>query len=385
MPTLLMKVVVTGIGLLSCLGSLDRTWQSLLAGKSGITPPKLFSEFSPFPLGLIGSQPITLNKLTKIIVAAAIEDASLTPPLPNCGVAIGSSRACQASWEKLVAQMSLRGKKNISWDESWLDMLPNRGAITGARLLGTTAPVLAPMAACATGIWALARAFDSIQRGDRHLWVAGAVEAPISPLTIAGFQRMGALAATGCYPFDKYREGLVLAEGGAVLVLESVESALKRGVRIYGQLLGFGFTCDAHHLTSPEPSGKNAIRGIEIALERSNLEAREIDYIHAHGTSTKLNDGHEAKIIQHVFPFGVPVSSTKGATGHTLGASGAMGAAFCLLALRHGVLPPSVGLKEPEFELDLVTEARQKDIGHGLCFSFGFGGQNAVMVLKKYP
>jgi len=223
------------------------------------------------------------------------------------------------------------------------------------------------------GIWALARAFDSIQRGDRHLWVAGAVEAPISPLTIAGFQRMGALAATGCYPFDRNREGLVLAEGGAVLVLESVESALKRGVRIYGQLLGFGFTCDAHHLTSPEPSGKSAIRAIEIALERSNLEAREIDYIHAHGTSTKLNDGHEAKIIQHVFPFGVPVSSTKGATGHTLGASGAMGAAFCLLALRHGVLPPSVGLKEPEFELDLVTEARQKDISHGLCLVLVWG------------
>ena len=195
---------------------------------------------------------------------------------------------------------------------------------------------------------------------------------------------MGVLGKTGCYPFDEDREGLVLGEGAAMLVLESAELALSRGASIYGQVLGFGLTCDAYHVSTPSPNNRSAILAIKQCLDRSNLRAVDIDYIHAHGTSTKLNDQREAELIEEVFPQGVSVSSTKGATGHTLGASGAMGAAFCLMALRDQQLPPCVGLKEPEFDLDLVTGPRRSEIRRVLCFSFGFGGQNAVIGLGKF-
>jgi 3-oxoacyl-[acyl-carrier-protein] synthase II len=209
------------------------------------------------------------------------------------------------------------------------------------------------------------------------------VEAPITPLTLAGFAKMGALAHRGSYPFDRYREGLVLGEGAAVLVLESANLARERSAPIYGQLLGFGLTCDAYHVSAPEPASKSALVAVQQCLERSHLSLSDINYIHAHGTGTQLNDQNEAQLIQCLFGQDVPVSSTKGATGHTLGASGALGAAFCLMALKHQILPPCVGLEKPEFGLDLVTASRQGEIGRVLCFSFGFGGQNAVMALGK--
>jgi 3-oxoacyl-[acyl-carrier-protein] synthase II len=240
------------------------------------------------------------------------------------------------------------------------------------------------MAACATGIWAIAQAFELIQQGKCQRVIAGAIEAPVTPLTLAGFQQMGALAATGCYPFDRHREGLVLGEGAAVLVLESAELALSRDATIYGQILGFGLTCDATHVSAPSVDNRSASIAVKECLEHSNLLPIDIDYIHAHGTSTKLNDAREASLIQSLFPHGVAVSSTKGATGHTLGASGAIGTAFCLMALKHQELSPCVGLKESEFELNLVTAPRQEEIRRAMCFSFGFGGQNAVMALGRF-
>ncbi|MBE9127349.1 beta-ketoacyl-ACP synthase, partial [Coleofasciculus sp. LEGE 07081] len=240
------------------------------------------------------------------------------------------------------------------------------------------------MAACATGIWAIARGFELIQTGHCQQVIAGAVEAPITPLTLAGFEKMGVLAKTGAYPFDQQREGLVLGEGAAVLVLESADLALSRRVPIYGQVLGFGLTCDAYHISSPQSSSKSAIAAIKQCLDRSNLSPTEIDYIHAHGTGTRLNDQHEAQLIGHLFPQGIPLSSTKGATGHTLGASGAIGAAFSLMALKHQIVPPCVGLKESKFDLEFVTQAYSRDVRRVVCFSFGFGGQNAVMALGNY-
>ena len=362
------------MGLLSSLGSLSQTWEKLLRGESGIDIHQPFPEFSPLPLGLIGAKPIDLSHLTEIVVRAAIEDAGLTTPIPDCGVVIGSSRACQGSWEKLLTPGRGGGV-------DWLETLPNRGALVAAHLLETTAPVLAPMAACATGIWAIARAKTLIEQGYCSRCVVGGVEAPITPLTIAGFERLGALAKTGCYPFDKGREGLVLGEGGAVLVLESAELAVARGARIYGQLLGFGLTCDGYHVTTPEPTGKMAMGAIKSALHGSHLEFCDVCFIHTHGTGTKLGDNREDYIIKELFPFGVPVSSTKGATGHTLGASGAMGAVFSLLALQHQVLPPCVGLHKPEFKLNLVNKVVKCNIRTVLSWCFGFGGQNAVMAL----
>ncbi|MBD2413263.1 beta-ketoacyl-ACP synthase [Nostoc calcicola FACHB-3891] len=387
------KVVVTGIGLVSALGgSLDDSWQNLLAGKSGIRLHQPFPEFTPLPLALIGQQPAELTTLTQSVVASALQDAGLIPPLADCAVVIGSSRSFQASWEVLARQM-YKDAKNFSLSprlsvpasslKNWLDTLPHMNAIAAARQIGASGIVLAPMAACATGILSIAQAAMLIQTGQCQQAIAGAVEAPITPLTLAGFQQMGALAKTGAYPFDLHREGLVLGEGAAVFVLESAELAKQRQAKVYGEILGFGLTNDAYHSNSPEPEGKSAIAAIKQCLERSRLLPGDINYIHAHGTATQLNDQMESMVIQHLFPQGVAVSSTKGSSGHTLGASGALGVAFSLMALKHQILPPCVGLQQPEFDLDIVTAARLSNISHVLCLSFGFGGQNAAIALSR--
>ncbi len=380
-----MEVVVTGIGLISSLGQSWDSWQQLIQGKSGIKLRQPFLELAPRPLALIDEQPAELTKLTRLVVASALQDASLALPLPDCGVVIGSSRSQQAAWELLARQMYGSNLPEAKVDlEQWLDTLPHMNAIAAARQIQSRSLVLAPMNACATGIWAIAQAVELVKTGQCQRVIAGAVEAPITPLTLAGFKQMGALASTGAYPFDRRREGLVLGEGAAVLVLESAELAKQRDAKVYAQVLGFGLTSDAYHANSPEPGGRSAIAAVKQCLDRSYLSPTDIDYIHAHGTATRLNDQHEAQLIQYLFPQGIPVSSTKGATGHTLGASGALCAAFCLMALQEQILPPCVGLQTPEFDLDLVTAPRQAEIKHVLCLSFGFGGQNAAIALGKY-
>ncbi|MGB3206403.1 MAG: beta-ketoacyl-ACP synthase [Crinalium sp.] len=398
----MVEVVITGVGLISALGNLENTWKSLIAGKSGIIPRQIFTELPIFPLALIGKIPNNLTNITELVVAAALKDADLLPPLINCGVVIGSSRSCQASWEELARQfysssqqklgcqdfnstvsLTSLAQENTTKLEHWLDTLPNFAAIATARQIISTAPVLAPMAACATGIWAIAQAYNLIQTGQCQRVIAGAVEAAITPLTLAGFDKMGALAKTGAYPFDKHREGLVLGEGGAVFVLETAELARRRAAKIYGQVLGFGLTADAYHVCATDSRGRSAIAAVKQCLERSKISPMDIDYIHAHGTATQLNDQHEAQLIKYLFPQNVPVSSTKGATGHTLGASGALGVAFCLMAMKSNLLPPSVGLTQPEFDLNFVTVGQSREVQKTLCLSFGFGGQNAVVALSK--
>ncbi len=385
----MVAVVVTGIGLVSALGkNLEDSWQQLIAGQSGIRWHQPFSELEPRPLGMIAKQPAHMRVLTQSVVTSALKDAGLFPPLPDCGVVIGSSRSYQGLWEQMARQMDRgvgdKGDATPSSSlEDWLETLPHMNAIAVARQIGACGMVLAPMAACATGIWAIAQAALLIQTGQCQRVIAGAVEAPITPLTITGFEQMGALAKTGAYPFDLYREGLVLGEGGALFVLESAELAHQRQAKVYGQILGFGLTADAYHANTPEPEGRSAIAAVKQCLERSHLSPNDIDYIHAHGTATLLNDRIESILIQRLFPKSVAVSSTKGATGHTLGASGALGVAFSLMAMKQQILPPCVGLSHPEFDLDLVRGARQSKIQRVLCFSFGFGGQNAVIALAQ--
>jgi 3-oxoacyl-[acyl-carrier-protein] synthase II len=403
-----MDVVVTGIGIVSALGDRETGWTRLLSGESGIDRHQPFLEIDTLPLALIGNKPTDLINLIIQVLADALQDANLTSPLPDCGVVIGSSRGFQASLEMLAREFrSGRGRggefpisnhqlpiPNSQFpipnsqcpipNSQFMDFLPHMGAIAAAREIGATGPVLAPMAACATGVWAIAQAVELIRTGQCDRAIAGAVEAPISPLTLAGFKQMGALAPTGCYPFDRDREGFVLGEGGALFVLEPADLAKSRGAQIYGRVLGFGLTNDAHYASAPDLAGKSAIAAIGQCLKRSNLAPENIDFIHAHGTATELNDRHEALLIQKLFPLGVAVSSTKGATGHTLGASGALGAAFILMSMKYGVLPPCTGLKQPEFELDFVRLARSRAVRNAVCLSFGFGGQNGAIVFSSH-
>ena len=401
-----MDVVVTGIGLVSALGTLETSWKRLLSGESGIEGNQPFLELERRPLALIGTKPADLITLIRQVLADALQDANLRLPLADCGIAIGSSRGFQANLEQL-ASVGIRhseeeigkkeeeiGKKKEGralpipdyllpiTDSQFVNFLPHMGAMAAARAIGSTGPVLAPMAACATGLQSIARAVDLIRTGECQRAIAGAVEAPITPLTVAGFNRMGALANAGCYPFDENREGFVLGEGGALFVLESAELASRRGAKIYGRVSGFGLTNDACHATAPALGGKSAIAAVNQCLKRSNLAAVDIDFIHAHGTATELNDRHEALLIEKLFHRGVAVSSTKGATGHTLGASGALGVAFCLMSIKYQMLPPGAGMKKPAFELDFVRCARSAIVRNAVCLSFGFGGQNAAIVLS---
>jgi 3-oxoacyl-[acyl-carrier-protein] synthase II len=301
---------------------------------------------------------------------------------------VGSSRGQQQVLEQFARQ---------GFDEKhWLDALPQAAAIAVAQQLQTQAPVLAPMAACATGVWAIAQGMELLRTQQCTQVLVGAVEAPITPLTLAGFQQMGALAQTGAYPFDRRREGLVLGEGAVLLVLETANQAQQRQApKLYGRLLSFGLSTDAYHVSAPDPKQRGAIAAVNTCLHRSQLEPTQVDYIHAHGTGTRLNDHHEAELIQALFPRAIAVSSTKGATGHTLGASGAFGAAFSLMALHHQRFPPCVGLNQPAFALNFVPSPDRADLNslpfiapqtlqNALSFSFGFGGQNAVLALARY-
>jgi 3-oxoacyl-[acyl-carrier-protein] synthase II len=373
------RIVITGIGLRSALGDLQVTWQSLMTDRSAIKLAQPFADLPPLPLATIAERPQSIRELTQTVVLAALADAGLSIPQPDCGVTIGSSRSCQADWEKLAAFPE--AELDLS---DWLHTLPQTPASDTARAIGTRSAVIAPMAACATGIWSLAQAVVLLQSGAGDRAIAGAVEAPITPLTIAGFTQMGALATTGCYPFDRRREGLVLGEAGAVFILETLDLARSRGAKIYGEILGFGLTNDAYHICAIDESGTAAQQAIELCLHRSRLAPTDIDYIHAHGTSTPLNDRCESHLIERLFPAGVAISSTKGATGHTLGASGALGVAICLQAIAAQTLPPCIGLKQPEFDLDFVIAPRSTDVNNLLCLSFGFGGQNAAIAIGKY-
>ncbi|MEM9163793.1 MAG: beta-ketoacyl-ACP synthase [Cyanobacteria bacterium P01_F01_bin.4] len=381
-PRLMEPVVVTGVGLASALGNDAQTaWHRLLANESAIALRQPFLALPPGPLAMIGKTPAAIKPLVETTVLAALTDAQLSSPLPDCGIVIGSSRSHQGEWEALARQRSGQTECAQAHQTAWLDTLPHQTALRAAQQVGSRGPVLAPMAACATGIWALAQGVELIRSGQCDRVIAGAVEAPITPLTLAGFAKMGAQAHTGCYPFDEAREGLVLGEGAAVMVLERASLAARRGVPVYGEIRGFGLLNDAHHITSPV--AHTAISAVRQCLQRSRLAPADIDFIQTHGTATQRNDQIEAAIATAVFPKTIAITATKGATGHTLGASGAMGTVFSLLALRHQQLPPCVGLKTPAFDLNFVREATAAPLNHAICCSFGFGGQNTVVALSR--
>ena len=367
----MVDVVVTGLGLWTALGATTQaTWSNLLAGESAISLRQPFLSLPPVPLALADKLPADPDSLLRAAVTAALADAGLNPPLADCGVVVGSSRSYLNRWEAMA-------REELALDH-WLAALPASLSGQVAQWVGSQGPLLAPMAACATGLWALFQGFMLLQTGQCARVLVAAVDAPITPLTLAGFRRMGAMATDGCYPFDCDRNGLVLGEGAAAVVLETRGS--NPGKAAYGQLLGFGLSNDAYHISSSRQDGTLTVA--HQCLQRSGLHASDIDYIHTHGTGTRLNDTNEAYMIQQLFPQAA-VSSSKGATGHTLGAAGLIGTVFSLLSLQQQRLPPSVGLRRPEFDLNFVRcDSRHTGpIDHVLCSSFGFGGQNVIVAL----
>lgn len=368
-----MEVVVTGIGLVTSLGS-DRfsSWNYLLAGDSGI-------KFANLPLApVFWHESEDFYELPKVegflkkAIIEAIADASLTLPLVDCGLVIGSSRGYQAQCEHQV---------NYANPVSWLHFLSLSGAI--ASYIQTKNTVLAPMAACATGNWTIFQAHELIQQGKCDVAIAGASDSALTPLTIAGFQKLGAMAKTGLYPFSVEREGMILGEGAAVLVLESRTSAQRRQAKIYGKILGCGITNDGYHLTNFDPEHFQGAIAIHDCLRRSGLSTQDIDFISPHGTGTIINDAMEAKLIQKLFPHNPYIIATKGATGHALGATGVMEAAFCLLALQNQILPACVGMRSPAFDLNFVKDSSRQSIQTALNLSFGFGGQNTAIAFAR--
>jgi 3-oxoacyl-[acyl-carrier-protein] synthase II len=382
-------VVVTGIGIMTAIASdREHTWQKLLQGNSGI---KLDPQLQ-IPVARIDDARIDDARIDKgdnlpsraqyfleKVVLEAIADANLKLPLSNCGVVIGSSRSNQRELELLLDHP----RQNLNPNYWWNSQSANLSAQI-AHLLQTEAPVIAPMAACATGNWAIAQAVELIRSGQCQMAIAGASDAAITPLTIAGFQKINVLAKSGVYPFSLEREGFALGEGASALVLESLASAQQRDCHIYGKVLGWGITNDAYHATSPNPDNAMAAIAIKDCLRRSHITAEDIGYINLHGTATQMNDFREAQLIQQFSPY-VPVSATKGAVGHTLGATGMIEAAFCLLALRDRLLPPTTGMQTPAFDLNIIQEAkRSPSLEYALNFSFGFGGQNAIVAFGQY-
>ena len=381
----MVKVVVTGISIHTCLGDTKSTWNGIHQGISGLKTLQPFASCCHLPLGLIAAQPSQPHQLTLQLIRALCLNSKIKIPGEDIGVVIGSSRGCQSQWEVLLQQRSSLNfeAKKIS-TPSWLQTLPYQPATITAGFLGASGLVFSPVNACATGLVAIAQGYELIKHKRCSQVVVGAVETPITPLTIAGFSNMKALAKQRCDPFGRQRDGFVLAEGGAMLLLETEKSALARQAKIYGEILGWGMNCDAEAMIAPEAKAKTAIKAIEKCLQVARLKPQQIDYIHAHGTATILNDQREAKIIAEIFPHFPKVSSTKGATGHTLGASGAIAMALNFLSLDKQILLPNIAFSPAEFELNFCQQSHNYSLQNMLCFSFGFGGQNVIIAMGKY-
>ena len=396
-------IVITGLGVTTALGDRDQSWRRLLAGETALTLRQPFPELPSYPLAMVGDRPVELDDLVLQTAQATLEDANLWADSGSCrvsqplemGLVLGSSRGFQGRLEQACDRRSPVGQHRVLPGPQFHQVLPQHVAVGLAQKLGIQGPLSAPMAACATGLWSLMQAMLMLRAQQCTRVLVIAADAPITRLCLAGFARLGALAKDGMYPFDQHRQGLALGEGAAGFVLETASHAARRNATVYGQILGVGLTADGTHVTAPDETLWGVDRAIHQCLtgqedgrRRALIDA--IGYVHAHGTATQRNDIQEAAILQRWFPDGVPVSSTKGATGHTLGASGGLGLAWSLLALQHQQLPPCCGLRTPAFDLDFVETRDTRPRHHRpleavLCLAFGFGGQNGAIALGRPP
>lgn len=410
------RVVVTGVGMIAPSGNnFETAWENALAGKTGIRRIERFDP-SNLPVHIAGevknSEPLAEQvmeakeckrasrfiKFAMIAGAEAVNDANLEYKTSNTnawgcsiGVGIGALEDIEDSTMTLVN----KGPRRVS--PFFIPyMIPNMASGIFSKYFNLKGPNICTTTACASGTHGVGEALMYIRSGLADVMVAGGSESAVSPLGITSFANMKALCAqnddplTASRPFDKERSGFVMGEGAGVLVLEELEHAQKRGAKIYAEVVGYGMSGDAHHITAPSPEGEGAERCIRMALASGNVPADEVDHINAHGTSTKLNDWYESLAIERVFgdhAKEISVCSTKGVTGHCLGAAGGIEAAYTALAVSRSMVPQTANYKtpDPDCRLDYTAgEARQRDIRYAMSNSFGFGGTNASIVFKKF-
>jgi len=401
------------MGVVTALGSdLETFWNNLAAGKSGITRIESF-DVSEFPTQIAAEikdfnpedymdkkEARRMDRFVQLAVAAgkmAMRDAGLDPGAnidpERLGVIVGSGIGGLGTWEEQHSILLEKGPKRVS--PFFIPMMiANMASGQISIIIGAKGPNTTAVTACATGTHSIGDSFKLIQRGEADAMICGGAEAAIRPTGLAGFCSMRAMSTRNdepekaSRPFDIERDGFVMGEGSGVLVLESLEHALKRGARIYAEVIGYGMSGDAYHMTDPDPDG--AARCMQRALKDAGIAPEAIDYINAHGTSTPVGDKSETTAIKKTFgdhAYKLAVSSTKSMTGHLLGAAGGIEAVILALTLKNGVIAPTINLENPDPECDLdyvPNAARKADVRTALSNSFGFGGHNATIVMRKY-
>lgn len=407
------RVVVTGMGVVTALGKdLDTFWNNITHGKSGVSHVESF-DVSEYPTQIAASvkdfnpedyidrkEARKMDRFVQLAVAAtssALRDSGLniaedTDP-ERVGVMIGSGIGGLGTWEDQHNILLQKGPKRVS--PFFIPMMiANMASGHVSILYGAKGPNSTAVTACATGTHSIGDSYKLIQRGDADVMICGGAEATIRPTGMAGFCSMRAMSTRNdepekaSRPFDSGRDGFVMGEGSGVLILESLEHAQKRGAKIYAEVLGYGLSADAHHMTEPDPNGPE--RCMKMAMRDAGIEPQEVDYINAHGTSTPVGDRSETIAIKNALgdhAYKVAISSTKSMTGHLLGAAGGVEAVICGLTLQNGVIAPTINLDNPDPECDLdyvPNEARQCDVQVAMSNSFGFGGHNATIILKKF-
>ena len=406
------RVVITGIGAVTPLGNdIETTWAGIKEGRSGIGPmtrvnaddfpAKIAAEVKDFDIEtyIERKEARKMDRFTHFALAASImamKDANLevTPELGlRTGVWIGSGIGGMETYEAQFRTFLDRGYRRVS--PFFIPMMiPDMAAGQVSIHFGAKAMNSCTVTACASGTNSIGDAFKVVERGDADVMISGGAEAPITNMSVAGFCSNTALTLnqdpkTASRPFDANRDGFVIGEGAGIVILEEYEHAIARGAKIYAEIVGYGATGDAHHITAPAPEGEGAARAMKQALADAGIEPSAVDYINAHGTSTPYNDQFETLAVKSVFgehAYNLAMSSTKSMTGHLLGAAGGIEAIFTALAIHESVLPPTMNLETPDpiCDLDYVANAsREKDIEYAMSNSLGFGGHNASIVFKK--
>jgi len=393
------RVVVTGMGVISPVGlTVSNMWEALISGKSGVN---YISCFDPAPFDtkfaaeVKGFNPTVyvsqreahrMDRFTQFAVAAslqAVEAAGLMIDNSNAeetGVIIGNS-VCGLL--KVAEQLKVLSEGDAA-------------PVQVSLILGAKGPNYSPSSACSSSTDSIGQAYDVIRHGEAKVIIAGGTEAPITPICIAAFNAARALSTknsepqNACRPFDAERDGFVLGEGAAIIILEDLSYALERGAPILAEIIGYSTTSDAFHIIQPAPNGESATKALSLAMKRGRVSPDEVDYINAHGTATVLNDKTETRTIKSVFgksAYRIPISASKSMTGHLLGAAGAIEAITCILAINHGIIPPTLNLTHPDPECDLdyvPNKARPVEVTTAISNSFGFGGHNSVLIFRRY-